>query len=153
VSWSSKVTTVRFREYDPRALRRYSWGGPVVAKAGVPENHADVSSAANEIYAQAAGTCVMDALAPGLSSVASEANVAFPSPFVLQVDNAAAQAPASSCQRRYHDAGRSRLRHIVGWILLRIFFVNFGFQVRALRDGLFPPAGTPLAQCPTSPDC
>ncbi len=99
VSWSGKVPTVRFRQYDPRALRRYSWGGPVVAKAGIPENHADVSSAANEIYAQAAGTCVMDVLAPGLSSVASEANVAFPSPFVLQVDNAAAQALA--CQRRY----------------------------------------------------
>jgi hypothetical protein len=105
-------------------MRRYScqcqWGGPVVAKAGISENHADVSSAANEIYApsQAAGTCqcVMDALA--LSSVASEANVALPSPFVLQVDNAAAQAHA--CQRRY--AGRSRLRHIVDWILLRIFF-------------------------------
>ena len=48
----------------------------------------------------------MDVLA--LSYVASEANVAFPSPFVLQVDNAAAQAFA--CQRRY--AGRSRLRHI-----------------------------------------
>jgi hypothetical protein len=62
-----------------------------------------VSSAAIEIYA--AGTCVCDVLA--LSYVASEANVPFSSPFVLQVDNAAAQALA--CQRRY--AGRSRLRH------------------------------------------
>jgi hypothetical protein len=76
-----------------------------VANAGIPDNHADVSSAASELYA--AGTCVMDTLA--LSYVASEANIAFPSPFVLQVDNAAAQAFA--CQRRF--AGRSRLRHIV----------------------------------------
>jgi hypothetical protein len=75
-----------------------------VANAGIRDNHADVSSAASELYA--AGTCVMDVLA--LSYVASEANIAFPSPFVLQVDNAAAQAFA--CQRRY--AGRSRLRHI-----------------------------------------
>jgi len=102
ISWSSKVTTVRFREYDAPA--GYSWGRPVVANAGIPDNHADVSSAASELYA--AGTCVMDVLA--LSYVASEANIAFPSPFVLQVDNAAAQAFA--CQRRY--AGRSRLRHI-----------------------------------------
>jgi hypothetical protein len=102
ISWSSKVTTVRFREYDAPA--GYSWGRPVVANAGIADNHADVSSAASELYA--AGTCVMDVLA--LSYVASEANVAFPSPFVLQVDNAAAQAFA--CQRRY--AGRSRLRHI-----------------------------------------
>ena len=102
ISWSSKVTTARFREYDAPA--GYSWGRPVVANAGITENHADVSSAASELYA--AGTAVMDVLA--LSYVASEANVAFPSPFVLQVDNAAAQAFA--CQRRY--AGRSRLRHI-----------------------------------------
>ena len=71
---------------------------------GIPDNHADVSSAASELYA--AGTCVMDVLA--LSYVASEANVAFPSPFALQVDNAAAQAFA--CQQCY--ASRSRLRHI-----------------------------------------
>ena len=60
----------------------------------------------------------MDVLA--LSYVASEANVDFPSPFVLQVDNSAAQALA--CQQRY--AERSRLRHIdarLEW-------------VRALRD-------------------
>jgi hypothetical protein len=102
ITWSSKVTTVRFREYDAPA--GYSWGRPVVANSGIADNHADVSSAASELYA--AGTCVMDVLA--LSYVASEANIAFPSPFVLQVDNSAAQAFA--CQQRY--AGRSRLRHI-----------------------------------------
>ena len=59
ITWSSKVTTVRFREYDAPA--GYSWGRPVVANSGIADNHADVSSAASELYA--AGTCVMDVLA------------------------------------------------------------------------------------------
>ena len=94
ITWSSKVTTVRFREYDAPA--GYSWGRPVVANSGIADNHADVSSAASELYA--AGTCVMDVLA--LSYVASEANVAFPSPFVLQVDNAAGSLLPGSALRR-----------------------------------------------------
>jgi hypothetical protein len=52
------------------------------------------------------GTATMDILA--LSYVCSEAGIHFPRTFVLQVDNAAAQAFAS--QTRY--SGRSRLRHV-----------------------------------------
>jgi hypothetical protein len=63
-----------------------------------------VSSAAAEIYAM--GTATMDILA--LSYVCSEAGILFPRTFVLQVDNAAAQAFAS--QTTY--SGKSRLRHV-----------------------------------------
>jgi hypothetical protein len=76
----------------------------VVAHPRIAENHADVSSAAAEIYA--AGTAVMDFL--GLSYVASEAGVTFPEVITLQVDNTACEALASS--RRFY--GRSRLRHV-----------------------------------------
>ena len=82
----------------------YSSGQPIVANVSIHENHADVSSAAAEIYA--AGNATMDFLA--LSYVASEAGVSFPETITLQVDNAACQAFAS--QTRY--SGRSRLRHI-----------------------------------------
>ena len=76
----------------------------MVAHPRIAENHADVSSAAAEIYA--AGTAVMDFL--GLSYVASEAGVTFPDVITLQVDNTACQACVSS--RRFY--GRSRLRHV-----------------------------------------
>jgi hypothetical protein len=102
VVWSSKVTSVQFSELNGPA--GYTWGRPVVAHPRIAENHADVSSAAAEIYA--AGTAVMDFL--GLSYVASEAGVEFPAVITLQVDNAACQAFASS--RRFY--GRSRLRHV-----------------------------------------
>jgi hypothetical protein len=52
------------------------------------------------------GTATMDILA--LSYVCSESGIQFPRTFVLQVDNAAAQAFAS--QTTY--SGRSRLRHV-----------------------------------------
>ena len=67
VVWSSKVTSVQFSELNGPA--GYAWGRPVVAHPRIAENHADMSSAAAEIYA--AGTAVMDFL--GLSYVASEA--------------------------------------------------------------------------------
>jgi hypothetical protein len=38
----------------------YAWGAPVVAHPDIADNHADVSSAAAEIYA--AGTATMDLL-------------------------------------------------------------------------------------------
>jgi hypothetical protein len=82
----------------------YAWGAPVVAHPDIADNHADVSSAAAEIYA--AGTATMDLL--GLSYVASEAGIPFPNVITLQVDNAACEAYAN--QTRY--SGRSRLRHI-----------------------------------------
>ena len=102
IVWSSKVTSVQFAEYSGAA--GYSSGQPIVANVRIHENHADVSSAAAEIYA--AGNATMDFLA--LSYVASEAGVSFPETITLQVDNAACQAFAS--QTRY--SGRSRLRHI-----------------------------------------
>jgi hypothetical protein len=52
------------------------------------------------------GTATMDILA--LSYVCSETGIQFPRTFVLQVDNAAAQALAS--QTTY--SGRNRLRHV-----------------------------------------
>ena len=102
VVWSSKVTSVQFSELNGPA--GFAWGRPVVAHPRIAENHADVSSAAAEIYA--AGTAVMDFL--GLSYVASEAGVTFPEVITLQVDNTACEAFASS--RRFY--GRSRLRHV-----------------------------------------
>ena len=102
IVWSSKVTSVQFAELNGAV--GYAWGAPVVAHPDILDNHADVSSAAAEIYA--AGTATMDLL--GLSYVASEAGIPFPSVITLQVDNAACEAYAN--QTRY--SGRSRLRHI-----------------------------------------
>ena len=102
IVWSSKVTSVQFAELNGAV--GYAWGAPVVAHPDIADNHADVSSAAAEIYA--AGTATMDLL--GLSYVASEAGIPFPNVITLQVDNAACEAYAN--QTRY--SGRSRLRHI-----------------------------------------
>jgi hypothetical protein len=102
IIWSSKCTTVQFAAHNVPA--GFAWGRPVVAHPDIADNHADVSSAAAEIYAM--GTATMDVLA--LSYVCSEAGIQFPRTFVLQVDNAAAQAFAS--QTTY--SGRSRLRHV-----------------------------------------
>jgi hypothetical protein len=102
VVWSSKCTTVQFAAHNVPA--GFAWGRPVVAHPDIADNHADVSSAAAEIYAM--GTATMDILA--LSYVCSEAGIHFPRTFVLQVDNAAAQAFAS--QTTY--SGKSRLRHV-----------------------------------------
>jgi hypothetical protein len=102
IIWSSKCTSVQFAAHNVPA--GFAWGRPVVAHPDIADNHADVSSAAAEIYAM--GTATMDVLA--LSYVCSEAGIQFPRTFVLQVDNAAAQAFAS--QTTY--SGRSRLRHV-----------------------------------------
>ena len=102
IVWSSKCTTVQFAAHSVPA--GFAWGRPVVAHPDIADNHADVSSAAAEIYAM--GTATMDILA--LSYVCSEAGILFPRTFVLQVDNAAAQAFAS--QTTY--SGKSRLRHV-----------------------------------------
>ena len=102
IVWSSKCTTVQFAAHNVPA--GFAWGRPVVAHPDIADNHADVSSAAAEIYAM--GTATMDILA--LSYVCSEAGILFPRTFVLQVDNAAAQAFAS--QTTY--SGKSRLRHV-----------------------------------------
>jgi hypothetical protein len=84
----------------------FTWGRPVVAHPDIADNHADVSSAAAEIYAM--GTATMDSDILALSCVCSEAGILFPRTLVLQVDNAAAQAFAS--QTTY--SGKSRLRHV-----------------------------------------
>jgi hypothetical protein len=102
IIWSSKCTSVQFAAHNVPA--GFAWGRPIVAHPDIADNHADVSSAAAEIYAM--GTATMDVLA--LSYVCSEAGIQFPRTFVLQVDNAAAQAFAS--QTTY--SGRSRLRHV-----------------------------------------
>ena len=102
IVWSSKCTTVQFAAHNVPA--GFAWGRPVAAHPDIADNHADVSSAAAEIYAM--GTATMDILA--LSYVCSEAGILFPRTFVLQVDNAAAQAFAS--QTTY--SGKSRLRHV-----------------------------------------
>ena len=102
IVWSSKCTTVQFAAHNVPA--GFTWGRPIVAHPGIADNHADVSSAAAEIYAM--GNATMDIL--GLSYVCSEAGISFPRTFVLQVDNAAAQAYAS--QTTY--SGKSRLRHV-----------------------------------------
>jgi hypothetical protein len=102
IVWSSKCTSVQFAAHNVPA--GFAWGRPVVAHPDIADNHADVSSAAAEIYAM--GTATMDVLA--LSYVCSETGIQFPRTFVLQVDNAAAQAFAS--QTTY--SGRSRLRHV-----------------------------------------
>jgi hypothetical protein len=102
IIWSSKCTSVQFAAHNVPA--GFAWGRPVVAHPDIADNHADVSSAAAEIYAM--GTATMDILA--LSYVCSESGIQFPRTFVLQVDNAAAQAFAS--QTTY--SGRSRLRHV-----------------------------------------
>jgi hypothetical protein len=102
IVWSSKSTTVQVAAHQlPAGFTR---GRPIVAHPAIADNHADVSSAAAEIYA--AGNATMDSLA--LSYVCSEAGIAFPERFTLQIDNAAAQSFAS--QTSY--AGKSRLRHI-----------------------------------------
>jgi hypothetical protein len=102
IVWSSKSTTVQFAAHQlPAGFTR---GRPIVAHPAIADNHADVSSAAAEIYA--AGNATMDILA--LSYVCSEAGIAFPERFTLQIDNAAAQSFAS--QTSY--AGKSRLRHV-----------------------------------------
>ena len=99
---SGKVTSVNFAELNGAA--GYAWGAPVVAHSAISNNHADVSSAAAEIYT--AGTATTELL--GLSYVASEAGIPFPGAITLQVDNSACEAYAN--QTRY--SGRSRLRHI-----------------------------------------
>jgi hypothetical protein len=84
VYWVSKVASVAF------------------ACSEINEAHADVSSSAAEVYC--AGNATMDFL--NLSYVAEEMNVAFPKPFILQMDNSAAQIFADD------TAYKSKLKHI-----------------------------------------
>jgi hypothetical protein len=100
IIWSSKCTSesVQFAAHNVPA--GFAWGRPVVAHPDIADNHADVSSAAAEIYAGTA--TIMDILA--LSYVASETGIQFPRTFVLQVDNAAAQTFAS------HGSSKKRVR-------------------------------------------
>ena len=84
VYWVSKVSSVAF-------------ASPLIGEA-----HADMSSSAAEIYC--AGNATIDFL--NLSYIASEMNIDFPKPFVLQIDNAAAKIFADD------SAYRSKLKHI-----------------------------------------
>ena len=68
----------------------------------IGEAHADVSSAAVEIYA--AGNATMDIL--GFSYVVEEMGIEFEYPIVLQIDNEAARIFADG------TAQRSKLKHI-----------------------------------------
>ena len=84
VYWTSKITSVCF------------------SNGLIGEAHADMSSAAAEIYC--AGNATMDFL--HLSYVADEMNIKFPKPFKLQMDNAAAECFANN------SCFKSKLRHI-----------------------------------------
>ena len=84
VSWTSKASSVAF------------------ASADIGEAHADISSAAAEIYC--AGNASMDIM--GLSYTVEESGIPFPKPFVLQIDNSACESFAKA------DARRSKLKHI-----------------------------------------
>ena len=84
VYWTSKITSVCF------------------SNRLIGEAHADMSSAAAEIYC--AGNATMDFL--HLSYVADEMNIKFPKPFKLQMDNAAAECFANN------SCFKSKLRHI-----------------------------------------
>ena len=72
------------------------------ASSGIGESHADISSAAAEIYC--AGNATMDFL--HLSHVADEMGVKFPKPFLLQMDNEAAKCFADD------SCFKTKLKHI-----------------------------------------
>ena len=84
VYWSSKITSVAFAT-------------PLIGEA-----HADTSSGAAEVYC--AGNATQDIL--HLSYVAEEMNIPFPRPFVLQMDNTAAECFANN------TCFKSKLKHI-----------------------------------------
>ena len=84
VAWYSKATSVAFASKD------------------IGEAHADISSAASEIYA--AGNATMETL--GLSYVVDEMGISFPKPFTLEIDNNAAITFA------FGNALKTKLKHI-----------------------------------------
>ena len=103
VVWGSKASSVSFgAEYGYPA--GYSKMEPVTAHPLLKDEHADISSAAAEIYA--AATAVNDILM--MQYVCEEMGIGFQLPFILQVDNQAACCFAS--QEQY--SGKSKLRHI-----------------------------------------
>ena len=87
IMWQSKASSVAFA--TPR----------------IGEAHADVSSAAAEIYAAANAT--MDIL--GLSYAIEEMGMEFPFPIILEMDNDAAKIFADN------SAGKTKLKHIDCW--------------------------------------
>ena len=84
VMWASKVTSV------------------AMADKRIGEAHADMSSAAAEVYA--AGNASMDFMY--LNHVMEEMDIPYPQPYKLQIDNAAAKTFAKN------TAGRTKLKHI-----------------------------------------
>ena len=84
VFWTSKVSSVAFAHPD------------------IGEAHADMSSAAAEIYAASNACC--DFL--HLGYVSGEMNIDFPTPFILEVDNQAAEIFIND------TAFKSKLKHI-----------------------------------------
>ena len=84
VAWYSKATSVAFASKD------------------IGEAHADISSAASEIYA--ASNATMETL--GLSYVVDEMGISFPKPFTLEIDNNAAITFA------FGNALKTKLKHI-----------------------------------------
>ena len=84
VSWASKASSVGF------------------AHEGIGEAHADMSSAAAEIYAASNACCDF----MHLGYVAGEMNIDFPQPFKLEVDNQAAEIFIND------TAFKSKLKHI-----------------------------------------
>ena len=84
VMWASKVTSV------------------AMADKRIKEAHADMSSAAAELYA--AGNASMDFMY--LNHVMEEMDIPYPQPYKLQIDNAAAKTFAKN------TAGRTKLKHI-----------------------------------------
>jgi len=91
IVWSSKVSSVAF------------------ADERIGEAHPDISSGAAEVYAAANST--FDFM--HLSHVMEEMHIPFPSPYYLQIDNAAAIAFAKG------TAQKTKLKHIdarQGWV-------------------------------------
>ena len=84
IKWYSKVSSVAF------------------AHPAIGEAHAEMSSAASEVYGASNACC--DAMQ--LSYIVDELRLPFPMPFTLEIDNAAALAFAK------HTAFKSKLKHI-----------------------------------------
>jgi hypothetical protein len=84
VDWHSKVTSCAF------------------ANADIGEGHADMSSAAGEVYGAGNASCEM----LNLKYICREVNIKFPCPATLQMDNTAAEAFTNN------TVIRTKLKHI-----------------------------------------
>ncbi len=79
----------------------FSQPRPYIGFTELEKAHADISSAAAEIYA--AATAVNDILM--VQYVCDEMGMGFQLPFILQVDNQAACSTTARCERLANDGG------------------------------------------------